>query len=82
MAKKSRRVKTSKRGVRLSAAQMVRPGMDGNGAGRADAVSVFSEEGVAGLREEYGYVATDLKQLGLITLAVLAASVIAAVFLI
>jgi len=71
MAKKSRRVRKQGRPARLSPAQMTQPE-----AGRAAdkpivATPVQSAPKVSDLREEYRYVITDLKRIGIIAAAML-----------
>ena len=71
MAKKSRRVKKKGRQVRLSPTQMVQPG-----AGQVAGVPLATVQArpalqVSDLREEYRYVITDLKRIGIIAVAML-----------
>ncbi len=66
MAKKSRRVKKKEQRVRLSPAQMVQPGMDETTDLATVAAQVQSSTQSVDLREEYQYVITDLKRIGLI----------------
>ncbi len=81
MAKKSRRVRKKGREIRLSQAQMARPG-----AGEAASVltaapsaqPVFQE---SDLQEEYRYVVADLKRIGVIALAMLAVLIVLALLL-
>ena len=81
MAKKSRRVRKKGRQVRLSSVQMAQPGMgDTAGAPPDVAQKHFTSEG-SDLREEYRYVATDLKRIGLIAVAVLVVLVVVALVL-
>jgi hypothetical protein len=79
MAKKSRRAKKRGRQVRLSAAQMVRPGV----VEAADASLVAAPESrVSDLREEYRYVIADLKRIGIIAVAMLAVLTVLALLLV
>ena len=71
MAKKQSRSKRKDRKVRLSAAQMEKPDMEK----AASAGPAAPAPDAAGLREEYDYVAGDLRRalvLGAIILAILA----------
>ncbi len=81
MAKKSRRVKKKSRQVRLSPAQMVRPGI-----GEVDAVPLVTVQTrsvaqVSDLREEYHYVITDLKRIGIIAVVMLVVLIVLALLL-
>lgn len=82
MAKKSRRVRRTGRRPRLSAAQMVQPG----GAGPATEIPTTSaaaaEPKDGNLRDEYVYVLSDLKLIGIIAAAMLALLVVLAIVLI
>ncbi len=78
MAKKSRRVKKQ---VRLSAAQMVQPMADDVAEAVAVAVPIRSVPQATDLRDEYRYVITDLKRIGVIALAMLAVLVVLALLL-
>jgi len=69
MAKKSRRVKKNGQRIRLSPTQMVQPGADETAAVSTIAAQVRSSAQGADLREEYQYVITDLKRIGLIAAA-------------
>ena len=81
MAKKSRRVRKQGRQVRLSASQMVQPAV-GEVADVARAVTQAqptSKE--SDLREEYRYVITDLKRIGVIAAGMLAVLIVLAFLL-
>ena len=82
MAKKSRRVRRTGQRPRLSAAQMVQPG----GVGPASEISTSSaaaaESKDSNLRDEYVYVLSDLKLIGIIAAAMLALLVVLAIVLI
>ncbi len=79
MAKKSRRGK-KEQPVRLSPAQMVRPGReripDTPVAAPAQPEATFSD-----LQEEYRYVIADLKRIGIIAVAMMTLLVVLALFL-
>jgi hypothetical protein len=81
MTKKSSRGRKKGRPVRLSPSQMVQPG--GSEAtlsqpGAAPARSAFQE---ADLQEEYRYVITDLRRIGIIAVVMLALLIALAWFL-
>ena len=78
MAKKSRRVKKQGK-ARLSAAQMVQPTV--SEASEAVAVPVRPTQQAPDLREEYRYVVTDLKRIGVIALVMLAVLIVLALTL-
>ena len=80
MAKKSRRVKKQGQ-VRLSAAQMVQPMADEVAEAVAVAIPTQSVLQETDLRDEYHYVITDLKRIGIIALAMLAVLVVLALLL-
>jgi len=81
MAKKSRRVKKKGRQVRLSPAQMVQP-RGGEVTGAAAVITpARPAPQVSDLREEYHYVITDLKRIGIIAVAMLAVLVVLALLL-
>lgn len=77
MTKKSRRVKRKGQPVRLSPAQMVRPGM-GEAAAASLGKAVGSAPEEADLREEYRHVVGDLARIGMVTAAVLIVLVVLA----
>lgn len=81
MAKKSRRVRKQGQAVRLSAAQMVQPGMDEVIEMSSVAVSARPATQASDLREEYRYVIADLKRIGAIALAMLAVLIVLAFLL-
>ena len=84
MAKKSRRVKKKGRRVRLSPTQMVQP-EGGEGGEVADvplpAVRARPAVQASDLREEYRYVITDLRRIGIIAVAMLAVLIALALLL-
>lgn len=76
MAKKSRRVHRNAQRPRLSAAQMVQPGLSG-AAGEVAApagtpAGIPTQPGTSDLRAEYVYVISDLKRIGVIAAVMLA----------
>lgn len=76
MAKKSRR---KKRQVRLSAAQLVQPGV----IEAADGSVVLAPAAeVLDLREKYGHVASDLKRMGITAAAALALVIVLVIVLV
>ena len=81
MAKKSRRVRKKGRQVRLSSVQMAQPGIAQAASARSDVAQEHLASKGSDLREEYRYVAADLKRIGLISAAVLAALVVVALVL-
>ncbi|MEE8390924.1 MAG: hypothetical protein V3S14_09050 [Anaerolineae bacterium] len=81
MAKKSRRIRKQGQPVRLSAAQMVQPGMDEMPKVTSVATPARSAPQVTDLREEYRYVITDLKRIGIIALVMLVALIVLAFLL-
>ena len=81
MAKKSRRTRRVEQRPRLSAAQLVRPGVDeAEGETRAS-VGPPAASGAPDLRSEYRYVISDLRRIGAIAAAMLAVLVVLAVVL-
>jgi hypothetical protein len=81
MAKKTRRVRKGKQPVRLSAAQMVQPGAGEVAQSSSVAAPVQSTPQAANLAEEYHYVIADLKRIGVIAVAMLAALIVVAFLL-
>ena len=81
MAKKSRRVRTRRRGVRLSQTQMVQPRMGEIADAPFPVATARPEPQGSDLREEYRYVITDLKRIGIIAVAMLAVLIILALLL-
>ena len=79
MAKKSRRVKKRGGKASLSPAQMVQPGMGTDVP--LTVTTTQSEPEVTDLREEYRYVAADLKRIGIIAGAMLAVLIALALLL-
>jgi len=77
MAKKSRRASK----IRLSPAQMVQPGAGEMADSATVAAQTQSSAQVSDLREEYQYVITDLKRIGLIAAAMLVLLVVLALLL-
>ena len=72
MAKKPRRAKKQGRQIRLSASQMVQPGIgEGAGAPRVT-TSAQPTSKVADLGDEYHYVIADLRRIGIIAVVMLA----------
>jgi hypothetical protein len=69
MAKKSRR-KRKKRQIRLSATQLVQPGVTEVADGSFTLAPAVEE--VPDLREEYDHVTADLKRMGIVAAAALA----------
>jgi len=82
MAKKSRRVRSSRQRPRLSAAQMVQPGSSGPAGEAAATTPKLSDPGAPNLRSEYDYVTNDLKRIGIIAAAMLALLIVLAIVLI
>ena len=81
MAKKSRRVKKQGRQVRLSASQMVQPTVS-EGADVARPITGAQPAAKeADLREEYRYVITDLRRIGIIAVGMLAVLTVLALWL-
>ena len=70
MAKKSRRIRKKSRQIHLSPSQLVQPGEEAD----APIAAALARPGlkVADLREEYRYVITDLKRIGVIAVGMLA----------
>ena len=64
MAKKSRRVRKKGRKVRLSETQLSKPGVEETADGSP--APSRTAESAAELKEEYGYVAADLKRVAII----------------
>ena len=84
MAKKSRRARKKKgQQVRLSRAQMVQPGANQMAPVPtvAAAARPVPKAQTSDLQEEYRYVITDLKRIGLIALAMLVVLVVLALLL-
>jgi len=81
MAKKSRRVKKESRPVRLSPAQMMQPGAGQMAAAPLVTAPTRPTPKVPDLREEYHYVITDLKLIGITAVAMLALLVVLALLL-
>jgi hypothetical protein len=81
MAKKTRRVKKKNQPVRLSAAQLVQPGIGEVTQPSSAPASAQPVQQVTDLQEEYRYVITDLKRIGIIAVAMLAALVVVALLL-
>ena len=80
MAKKSRRVRKQKRKARLSDAQLAKPGTDtavGGALTPEQAAEAMSE-----MKEEYRYVAADLKRVAIIAGALLVVAIILTLVLI
>ena len=71
MAKKSRRVKKKGRQVRLSPAQMAQPEMGEMANAPPVAAQARPTAQVSDLREEYRYVITDLRRIGIIAVVML-----------
>jgi hypothetical protein len=83
MAKKSRRARKSKKQPTLSAAQMVQPGAEADGSGRAQAAEPAAlRRSTVDLDAEYVYVISDLKRIGAIAAGMLALLIVLAVVLI
>lgn len=81
MAKKSRRVRRRQRQIRLSQAQMVQPGMS-RAVGLSPVVTpTQSPAPTTDLREEYRYVITDLRRIGILAVAMLAVLIVLALLL-
>jgi hypothetical protein len=81
MAKKTRRVKRKNQPVRLSPAQLVQPGVGEVTQPSSATASAQPGQQVANLQEEYRYVIADLKRIGIIAVAMLAALVVVALLL-
>ena len=81
MAKKSRRVNKKSRPVRLSPAQMVQPGRAESPSVSSVTTRARSATKAPDLQEEYRYVITDLKRIGIIAAAMLVVLVALALFL-
>lgn len=81
MAKKSRRVKKKGQPVRLSPAQMIQPGLNEIADAPLSVPAVQAAPRTSDLREEYRYVITDLRRIGIIALAMLAVLITLAWFL-
>ena len=79
MTKKSRKKKGQQ--VRFSPAQMVQPGVDERIAVPLAAAPARPAPETTGLCEEYRYVTADLKRIGLIAVAMVAALVALALLL-
>ncbi len=80
MAKKSRRVKRKGQQVRLSPTQMVQPGAD-KVADIPSPTAARSAARMPDLGEEYRYVITDLKRIGVIAVAMLVVLIALAILL-
>jgi hypothetical protein len=81
MAKKSRRVKKKGRQVRLSEAQMMQPGVGGAADVPHVAAQARHAAQVSDLREEYRYVITDLRRIGIIAVMMVAVLIVLALLL-
>ena len=81
MAKKSRRVRKKGRQVRLSPTQMVQPGRGEMVDASVGAAPARPTSKVADLQQEYRYVITDLKRIGIIAVAMLAVLILLALLL-
>lgn len=81
MAKKSRRVRKKGRRVRLSPTQMVQPGGGEMVDAPVGAAPARPTSNVADLQQEYRYVITDLKRIGIIAVAMLAVLILLALLL-
>ena len=81
MAKKSRRARKQGQNIRLSPAQMVQPGEGGMVKESDVFASAQSVSKVIDLREEYRYVITDLRRIGIIAVAMLAVLIVLALTL-
>ncbi len=71
MAKKSRRARKRSQVPRLTSAQLVQPGTQGESAAAPSAPG-RAKEVAQDLREEYRYVATDLRRIAIIAAVMLA----------
>jgi hypothetical protein len=74
MAKKTRRVRRKGTQAQLSEAQLVQPGQATREApqkAEVEAEGLSQQAGDLDLQEEYGYVVTDLKRLGILAAAIL-----------
>jgi hypothetical protein len=80
MAKKSRRASKKDHSVRLSPAQMVQPGT-AETPSASPTIRARSAMQAPDLQEEYRYVITDLKRIGVIAAAMLVVLVALALFL-
>ena len=81
MAKKSRRVRKKGRQVRLSPTQMVQPGVGEMADAPLVAAPARPAPKASDLQEEYRYVITDLKRIGVIAMAMLAVLIVLALLL-
>jgi hypothetical protein len=72
MAKKSRRVSKKGRPVRLSPSQMVQPRIGEAAEAPLAATQARTAAQTSDLQEEYRYVITDLKRIGVIAVIMLA----------
>jgi hypothetical protein len=81
MAKKTRRVKRKNQPVRLSAAQMVQPGVGEVTQSSPVTGPTQPVRQATNLQEEYRYVIADLKRIGIIAVAMLAALIVVAMLL-
>lgn len=79
MTEKSQQEK--RRDIRLSPAQMVQPGMNGVTDAQAREAVARSAAQSSDLEEEYRYVVTDLRRIGVIALAMLAVLIALALLL-
>ncbi len=81
MSKKSRRARRSAQQPRLSAAQMVRPGVSEAAAEARATEQRPSAAGEPDLRAEYQYVISDLRRIGVIAAAMIGLLVVLALVL-
>jgi hypothetical protein len=81
MARKSRRVSKKGRPVRLSPSQMVQPGKDEAAEASLAATQARTAAQTPDLQEEYRYVITDLKRIGVIAVIMLAVLIALALLL-
>jgi hypothetical protein len=81
MAKKSRRVRKKSRPVHLSPSQMVQPGVHEMVDAPLVAAPARPVPKASDLQEEYRYVITDLKRIGVIAMAMLAVLIVLALLL-
>ena len=79
MAKKTRRVRRKRTQVQLSEAQLVQPGQSTREAApqvQAKAERSSQQPSEVDLEKEYRYVVSDLKRLGILAAAILAAMLV------
>ena len=81
MAKKSRRVSKKGHHVRLSPSQMVQPGMGETAEAPLATTQARTAAQTSDLQEEYRYVITDLKRIGVIAVIMLAVLIALALLL-